>query len=385
MSTDGNGGTEPGSALQVSVRVQREDLVLDVDFTVGPSEVVAVLGPNGAGKTTLLRTLAGLSTPSRGRILLNGQPLLDTERGIDCPPEHRPVGYVFQNYRLFPHLSVRENVAFAARSSGIHRAQARRQAEHWLERFGLRTLAARRPGQLSGGQSQRVALARALAADPALLLLDEPMAALDARTKLEVRSELRRHLADFAGPTLVVTHDPLEALVMADRLLVIEGGRIVQAGQPADIARRPATEYVARLVGLNLYPGRQGLDGAIDLDGGGRLFATGAPADARDRPTTTERVLAALRPSAIALHTSRPENSSPRNLWEGRITGLELLLERVRIEISGSPSAIVDVTPAAVAELKLAPGTRVWLSAKATEIDVYPDPAEPVANVGEEV
>ena len=256
----------------MSAGVRRGEFVLDVALDVGAGEIVAVLGPNGAGKSTLLRLLAGLTALSRGRIALAGQVLDDVDDDVFVAPEHRPVGLVFQNYRLFPHLNVLDNVAFAARVRGARPGPARVAAQRWLERFELSELADRKPGQLSGGQAQRVALARALAADPVLLLLDEPTAALDARTRLAVRADLRRHLSAFTGPTVLVTHDPLEAMVMADRLVVIEAGRIVQVGVPAEVARRPATQYVARLVGLNLYAGRRDAGTTrVALSGGGTL------------------------------------------------------------------------------------------------------------------
>jgi molybdate transport system ATP-binding protein len=317
----------------------------------------------------LLRALAGLVGLTAGSITLNGQRLDDAGSNVFLPPEKRPIGLVFQNYRLFPHLSVRENVAFAARAQGMHRNEAAADADRWLKRLGLAEFASRKPQQLSGGQAQRVALARALASEPRLLLLDEPLAALDAHTRLEIRAELRRHLTDFAGPTLLVTHDPLEAMVMADRLLVIENGRIVQEGRPSAVARRPATQYIARLVGLNLYAGRR-TGTSVALDGGGTLFA----AAESDGEAPGGRVLLALRPSAISLHTEKPMHSSPRNVWPGRIAGLELLIDRVRVQVDGTPPALVDITPAAVAELDLTAGAPVWLSAKATDLDTYPEP-----------
>ena len=211
-----------------------------------------------------------------------------------------------------------------------------------------------------------MALARALAHDPDVLLLDEPMAALDAGARIDVRSFLREHLADFAGPVVLVTHDPLEAMVLADRLLVIEDGRLVQEGTPAAVARHPASPYVARLVGLNLWSGR--LDaraGTVTLDDGGELaVATQAPEG---------RVLVSLRPSAITVHTGWPEHTSTRNVWEGTIIDMELLVDRVRLQVKAVPSALVDVTPAAVSELALDVGRKVWLSAKATEAEAYPD------------
>ncbi|HKF35069.1 MAG TPA: ABC transporter ATP-binding protein [Jatrophihabitantaceae bacterium] len=364
--------TRVASTLTMTASVQRGTFRLDVDVTVEPGEVLGVIGPNGSGKTTLLRALAGLTPITDGRITLGDQILDSVQPAAFVAPEQRPIGFVFQNYRLFPHLNVRDNVAFAPRCRKAGRKQSRLIADHWLHRLRLADLAERKPAQLSGGQAQRVALARSLAADPGLLLLDEPLAALDARTKLEIRAELRRHLTEFPGATLLVTHDPLEAMVMADRLIVIEDGRIVQHGDPASVARRPATQYVARLVGLNLYRGTLGSYGRIILrDNAGTLVTTRhLPAD--DPPPGP--VLVAIRPTAIAVHTARPDHSSPRNIWAGMVTGLELLTDRVRAQVTGRPSALVDLTPDAVAELDLVEGSEVWLSAKATDLDVYTDP-----------
>jgi molybdate transport system ATP-binding protein len=358
------------ASLSVDGRVDRSGFSLSLTATVAPGEVLGVLGPNGAGKSTLLRALAGLLPLTAGSIRLGKTLLDDASNDIWVPAEQRPVGIVFQDYRLFPHLDVRDNVAFAPRSRGAGRADSRRAAQHWVDRLDLADLATRRPSQLSGGQAQRVALARALAADPALLLLDEPLAALDARTRLDVRSTLRQHLADFAGPVVVVTHDPLEAMVLADRLLVLEGGRVVQQGTPASVARHPATDYVARLVGLNLYAGRlDSLSGEVTLDGGGRLVATltpGAnPADGR--------VLVALSPAAISVHITPLDHTSMRNVWRGRVAGLELLGDRVRVEVEAEPAAIVDITAAALTDLGLERGSDVWLAAKATETVAYPE------------
>jgi len=354
--------TGPGAGLVADTEVTRGAFTLRASVTAQPGEVLAVLGPNGSGKSTLLSAVAGLVPLSGGRISLGGVTLDEVEKGTFVEAAHRPVGFVFQDYRLFPHLSVLDNVAFSPRVHGLGRAPARAVATQWLARLGLADLARRRPSDLSGGQAQRVALARALAGDPALLLLDEPLSALDAHTRLDVQAELKRHLADFTGPCLLVTHDPLEALVLADRLLVLEHGRVVQEGTPAEVARRPATEYVARLVGLNLYAGRA--DGArVVLDGGGSFVV----------PDHHERgeVLVALRPSAVVVSTVEPVVSSVRNTWPATITGLTLLTDRVRLDLAGEPAALVDVTPAAVAELGLDAGQRVWLSAKATELEVY--------------
>ncbi len=355
--------TAPDNAgLAVDAQVRRGDFELSVSFTVGPGEVLGVLGPNGSGKTTLLSALAGLIPLTGGRIELAGQVMDDATNGQFVEAAGRPVGFVFQNYRLFPHLTVQDNVAFSPRARGLGRSASTTKAHHWMDRLDLTALARRKPAQLSGGQAQRVALARALAGDPVMLLLDEPLAALDARTRLDVQTELRQHLADFDGPSLLVTHDPLEALVLADRLLVLEHGRIVQQGTPARVARQPATEYVAKLVGLNLYIGRA--DGPnVTLDDGGSFVV----------PDHHEHgdVLVAMRPSSVLINTHRPEGSSARNSWPATIAGLTLLADRVRLDLDGPPDALVDVTPAAIADLALRSGSQVWLSVKATDLEVY--------------
>ena len=367
-----------GDDLVLSGTVERGSFRLEADLRAAPGEVLGVLGPNGAGKTTLLRVLSGLDALTSGTIRLGGLTLDDAATDTFVPAQHRPVGLVFQNYRLFPHLDVRDNVAYAPRVQGAGRRQARAAADTWLERLDLTALATRRPHQISGGQAQQVALARALAANPRFLLLDEPLSALDAKTRLDVRAHLRRHLDQFTGPVLIITHDPLEAMIMADRLLVIENGRVVQQGSPSQVASQPATQYVARLVGLNLYTGTlEVATRRVFLDAGGTFTVTlseddptaSAPAGQSTRP-----VLVGLRPSAITIHTELPTHGSPRNVWKGTVTGLEQLTDRVRVQVDATPPALVDISAAAVADLALRPGSAVWLSAKATETEAYPDP-----------
>ncbi|MEU4833063.1 ABC transporter ATP-binding protein [Streptosporangium sp. NPDC023615] len=340
--------------LNAHLVVTRPRFRLDVEIEVAAGQVVALLGPNGAGKTTALRALAGLTGLSGGRIVLDGEPL------HPLAAEHRPIGMVFQDYLLFPHLSALDNVAFGPRCHGLSRAEARRVAAEWLERVGLAAYAGTRPRRLSGGQAQRVALARALAVRPRLLLMDEPLAALDAHTRLEIRSRLRRHLADFDGATVLVTHDPLDAMVLADHLVVIENGAVVQHGTPAEVARRPRTDYVARLVGLNLYrgtaTGRRVTVGEVGL----------SVAEHVEGPA-----FVAFAPSAVALYRTRPDGS-PRNLWEATIEGVERHGDNVRIHLEGPIEVSADVTPAAVADLDLTPGRRIWASVKATETHAYP-------------
>jgi molybdate transport system ATP-binding protein len=350
--------------LEFDGRIRRGEFELAVELVAQPGEVLAVLGPNGAGKSTLLRAVAGLFGLDAGHIRLGGVVLDEPATGRFVAPQQRRLGVVFQDHRLFPHLRVLGNVAYGPRSRGVRRTPAQESARAWLDRLGIPALARRHPRELSGGQAQRVALARALAADPDALLLDEPLGALDVQTRAEVQGELRQHLGAFAGPTLFVTHDPIEALLLAQRIVVLEDGRVAQAGTPTEITTRPLTRYVARLVGVNLYTGTAH-GTRIEVAGGGTLHAA---------DPATGHVLVALRPSSITLHRHAPHDSSARNGWPATVTGLAPLGDRIRVTASGEFSTTVDVTAAAVAELGLAPGEQVWLSAKATDLTVYPAP-----------
>jgi molybdate transport system ATP-binding protein len=347
--------------LAAHLVVRRGEFTLDVELSVADGEVVALLGPNGAGKTTALRALAGLLALDEGSITVSGTTWDAPDADVFLVTQRRPVGVVFQDYLLFPHLSALENVAFGLRSRGVHRTEARAVARDWLARVGLEAQAGVRPGRLSGGQAQRIALARALAPTPRLLLLDEPLAALDASTRQELRGDLRSHLAAPDRATVLVTHDPLDAMVLADRIVVIESGRIAQAGTAVEITRMPRTDYIARLVGLNLYRGMS-WEHTVTLDGDLTI-------------TTDNRVngpaYVAFPPSAVALFRSRPDGS-PRNTWHATVAGLERHGDNVRVRLDGPISVAADVTAAAVAELELAPGVTVWAAVKATETHAYP-------------
>ncbi|MCW2576406.1 MAG: Molybdate transport system ATP-binding protein [Modestobacter sp.] len=345
--------------LSAHVVVQRGSLAVDLEVAVADGEVLAVLGPNGAGKSTLLRVLAGLLPPDDGRVVLDGDTVWDDGR-VHVPPHQRSLGMVFQDHLLFPHLSITENVAFGLRTRGVHRAAARASAEAWLTRVGLAGLGGRRPGELSGGQAQRAALARALVVDPRLLLLDEPLSALDARTRLTVRAELHRHLSEFPGSAVLVTHDPIDAMALADRVVVVEDGRVAQAGTPAEVARRPRTDYVARLVGLFLLPGT-GKGEQVVLDGGGVV----AIAEEAAGP-----VFVAIRPESVALYLQHPDGS-PRNVWPLRLVSATPHGSVVRCDLTGEVPLTADVTATSFAEMGLAPGAEVWASVKASEVAVY--------------
>ncbi|GAP47493.1 ABC transporter ATP-binding protein [Streptomyces azureus] len=352
-------GTTTGvltEGLDAHLVVDRGTFRLDVTLTAAPGDVVALLGPNGAGKTTALRALAGLAPLTSGHLRLDGT-RLDA-----MPPESRPVGVVFQDYLLFPHLTALDNVAFGPRCRGASKAEARAQAAEWLDRMGLADHAGAKPRRLSGGQAQRVAVARALATRPRLLLLDEPLAALDARTRLEVRAQLRRHLAEFEAVAVLVTHDPLDAMVLADRLVVVEHGHVVQEGTPSHIARHPRTDYIARLVGLNLYRGRA--EGhTVRLDAGPAITTT----DELSGPA-----FVAFPPGAVTLYRERPTGSSARNLWRCEVAGLETHGDQIRADLTGELPLTADLTTVAAAELDLHPGAPVWATVKATQTHAYP-------------
>jgi molybdate transport system ATP-binding protein len=348
-------------SLRARVSVQLDGFDLEADLEVAAGEVVALVGPNGAGKTTLLRVLAGLRTPSAGRVELAGHVLDDPAGAVHLPAAQRAVGVVFQDHLLFPHLTVLDNVAFGPRCRGVRAGPARDAATAWLGRLGLGELAGRRPAQLSGGQAQRVALARALATEPALLLLDEPLAALDVETRQAVRTELRRHLGSFPGPVVLVTHDPLEAITLADRLVVLEQGRVVQVGTPAEVTSRPRSAWVAELVGLNLLRG-DATGTTVQLPGGVSLTT----ADPAEGP-----VHVVVHPRAVSLHRELPAGS-PRNVLPLEVDSLDARGDHVRVTLVGVVRLVAELTPGAVADLDLGRGGPVHAAIKAVEVATYP-------------
>jgi molybdate transport system ATP-binding protein len=316
------------SALEIDLDVPGR---VQVSAAVERGQVVAVIGPNGAGKSTLLRAIAGL-VPASGELRVEGR------SWAALPVRERAVGLAFQDQLLFPHLSALDNVAFGLRSAGSSRADARRTAQEWLDRFGIGDLAGRKPRRLSGGEAQRVSIARALATGPRLLLLDEPFSGLDVSVAASLRVELARHLASYDGVTLLVTHDAIDALTLADVVWVLDQGRLAQVGPTREVAARPLTRHVARLVGLNVVP-----------DG--------------------ERLLS-FSPSAVTVSPSEPTGSA-RHRWPGTVSSLAPHGDAVRLLVAGDHELLADVTPAAVTELELIPGRAVWLSVKETAVRSY--------------
>jgi len=346
--------------LGAQVQLERGSLALRAELFVGDGETVAILGPNAAGKTTLLRSLAGLLRADVGRVELDGKTVEDTADGTWVPSEGRRVAMVFQDHRLFPHLSAVDNVAFGLRARGVRTAAARRRAGEWLERLEVSAAAAGRAESLSGGQAQRVALARALITEPRLLLLDEPLASVDAPARLEFRRVLRAQLAAHPGMRLLVTHDPVEAGEMADRVVILEAGHVVQQGTLADVTARPRSPWVARVAGLNLLSG-VAVPGSLMLANGSEIRFAG---DVRGP------ALATIHPRAISIHRSHPEGS-PRNVLAATVGEIDSTGHRWRVGLGGRVPLVAEVSDGAVTELRLAEGGSVFAAVKATDIDVY--------------
>lgn len=350
------------TGLAADIHLNRsEGFRLDMQLNLPPGKTVALLGPNGAGKSTAVAAIAGLLPIEQGSIALNGRILDDPDHGLFVDPEARKIGVVFQDYLLFPHLSAIENVAFGLRSRGVSRGVALDQSRQWLERLELSGLENRKPAELSGGQSQRVALARALVTEPDLLLLDEPLSALDVTTRAQLRRGLAAHLDGYGGPRLFITHEPTEAFLLADEVHVIEQGRITQSGTPDQIRLSPRTDYAAGLAGSNLVAGRAA-DGSID---------TGKHVLHIANRAVSGPVLATIAPAAVSVHRTRP-GGSPRNSWKTTIELVEPLGDRVRLRIGEPLPLTVEITQPAFDELGMSAGVTVWVSVKATEIGVEP-------------
>jgi molybdate transport system ATP-binding protein len=348
----------------VSVHLQATvpDRDVDAALEIGEGETLALLGPNGSGKSTLLGVLAGLVRPDAGRVVIDGEVVTDVGPGRPgrmVAPHARRTALLGQDALLFPHLDALENVAFGPRSRGTARGTARADAQRWLDEVGVGDLAHRRPRQLSGGQAQRVAVARALAAEPRVLLLDEPMAALDVAVQPALRQVLRRVLADRTS--IVVTHDPLDALLLADRVVVMESGRVVEEGPSKDVLATPRSAFAGRLAGLNLVRGTWHEDAVRSEE----LVVHGLVEG--DAPVDGEPAIAAFRPQAVAVYR-QDVHGSPRNAFGVTVTQVEPRADLIRVH-AGDLAA--DVTVQAAADLELVAGSRVTFTVKATEVSVY--------------
>jgi molybdate transport system ATP-binding protein len=352
-------------SLRAELALVRGSFALELALEVEAGQTVALVGPNGSGKSTLVEALAGLIPIDVGEITLDGTRLESPQAGIRVAPQQRPIGVMFQGLWLFPHLSAEDNVAYGLRASGAGRREARAAVTPLLARLGLLELAQRRPASLSGGEAQRVALARALAPQPRMLLLDEPLSALDLELRPRTRVFLQEILASFPGPRLVITHEPREALLLADRVVVLERGRVVQQGSPDELRQRPQTPYVARLAGVNLLEGT--LDGrrlragelSLDVEPGQLGLAAGTP------------LLATVHPHSVRVERADAEPGH-EGAWETLVEGVELEGDRVRIELR-QPAGFVAELPAADLDLRrFSPGTAIRASIPRDQISIYP-------------
>ncbi|MCB9838000.1 MAG: ABC transporter ATP-binding protein [Phycisphaeraceae bacterium] len=364
-------------SLRADIRLRRGGFTLDARFDAPRGEPLALIGPNGSGKSTICAALSGIIRIDSGSIELCGRTLDDGRRR--CPPQGRGVGVVFQDRLLFPTMTVLDNIAFGLRAAGRRRDEAQRLAGKWLDRFGLTALARRRPGVLSGGEAQRVAIARALAIEPELLILDEPLAALDRASKPGVRLLIAETLRQFEGVALVITHDPIEAMSLAGRVAVIESGAIVQSGTIESVRRTPRSAFAAAFVGINLFRGELSLAGekpavlgarrvgGLEGEAAGSWSIRVAAPDLPDRSA----VFAALHPRSVILSHERPA-SSARNAHRCEVVSIDPIEGALRVSLAGPAELSAEITEEARAELGLAVGSSVWASFKATEVAVYP-------------
>jgi molybdate transport system ATP-binding protein len=352
--------------LHVEARTALDGFDLDIGLEVEVGDCLALAGPSGAGKSTVLRVVGGLLRPDRGVVRCGDRVWLDTETRTDVPPEQRGCGFVFQDYALFGHLRAWQNVAYGMRD--VPRRERRTRATELLERFGLADRANARPATLSGGERQRVAVARALARHPSVLLLDEPLSALDARTRAAAGRQLTTVLRDAGVPSIVVTHDFHEAALLGSRVAVIDRGRVVQEGAPGDLAAAPASAFVADFAGAIVLSGfaRRAPDGLtrVALDGGGELVSV----DALDGA-----VAATVFPWEIVLEDAgAPVVGSARNRLRGRVTTVTDVGGRVRVAISAGQPLVAEVTASAVRDLDLRPGVEISASWKAAATRLVP-------------
>ncbi|TFB98682.1 ABC transporter ATP-binding protein [Cryobacterium adonitolivorans] len=349
--------------FSLDLHVAERDVRLHLDVASG--ETVAILGPNGAGKSTLLNTIAGLVTPDSGRCELNGTVLFDLPAGPGRrfwrPPHQRGVSLLAQEPLLFPHLSVLDNVAFGPRSAGAPASRARQRATRWLREVDAEALSARRPAELSGGQAQRIAVARALASDPGLLLLDEPLAALDVSVAPAVRRMLRRVLADCSA--VIVTHDVLDAYTLADRVVIVEDGRVVDQGTPAEVLDRPGSAFAAGLAGLNLITGIRRGNTLVVADPPASI-----PIDAGSAGAQGEQISLAVRPAAVTVSLEEPADPA-RTSVRAELIDLEPRGDFVRAR---SALLAADVSPRDAAGLDSAVGSALWFSIPPAAAMVYP-------------
>ena len=343
--------TKNNYLLDARVILNRDSLTLDVELQLQHGEVIAVLGPNGAGKTSLLHALLGWLELESGWIMVDGEVIDSPDTDSYVPPQHRPFGMVFQDGLLFPHMSVEKNILFGAgKDFNLKPLAESLQANELLAKF---------PSELSAGERQRAAIARSLAARPKVLFLDEPFSALDIQGKRRGRSLLKEALAIGVSGCLMVTHDLVDAFTLADRVMIIEGGKLTQFDVPDRIRSRPGSEWIADLVGWNYYEGI-GEGSVVTLPHGTTIFTA---QDDLDGPTSIS-----INPASVSIFKSQP-SGSPRNSWLSSIQNIEILDGRARVSLVGEIDSCADITTAAANELRQSISSEVWVSVKATEVD----------------
>ena len=362
---------------ELQLRAVVSERHLDVEFSVAVGEVLAVLGPNGAGKSTVLHVIAGLLRPDHGVVRLGDRVLTDTTAGINVPTHDRRVGLLLQDALLFPHMSVAANVAFGphSRRARLRSARAAQKATAlgWLREVDAERFADRKPRQLSGGQAQRVAIARALAAEPDVLLLDEPLAGLDVAAAAAIRAVLRKVITRIGCAAILVTHDLLDVFTLADRVLVLESGTVAEIGPVPDVLTAPRSHFAARIAGVNLVNGTVDRDGSLIARSGDRWYA--APREQGDLVSPEQHAIAVFPPTVVAVYRDQP-HGSPRNAIEVTVAEMDIrgsaVLVRGAQQPDGAPGLAAEITADAASELRLTPGDRVWFSVKAHEVALYP-------------
>jgi molybdenum ABC transporter ATP-binding protein len=353
--------------LSVRIRKALREFELDIAFEVSPSKTLVIIGPSGCGKTTTLNTVAGLTRPDDGHISLDGRALWDREARIDVPTEQRHVGYVFQDFALFPHMSAGANVAYGLRARRAPKDETSKRVEEALKLLGILQLKERKPGALSGGERQRVALARAIACDAKILLLDEPMGSLDAQTRNRVRGELQGLLQSLGRVAIMVTHDYIDALTFGDQICVMDRGRLLQNGERQEILRHPRSRFVAELTGVNFY---QGTISSSRIDGLAEVWVGDTCVYAERGRQEMGDTLLAFFPSDVTVSRERPAGLS-RNVFSSRVRAIVHMGDKVRLSLNGSLAMNAEVTATALEKLDLAEGDNIYASVSASLVRTY--------------
>jgi len=350
--------------LQVDLRKQLREFELRIAFTVRAGETLVIIGPSGSGKTSILAQIAGLFDPDEGRIAVGDRVLFDAARRLSVPPEQRHLGYVLQEYALFPHMTVLKNIEYGMEARGMGRDDITRRGAETMRMLGITHLAGVRPTRISGGERQRVALARAIAAGGEALLLDEPLAALDAQIRQNARGDLRRVIRSVGVAAVFVTHDYVDALAFGDQICVLDRGEVVQMGAQEDLLLRPKARFVAEFMGVNFLHGTA----QPPKDGVSKVLVPGGEVSAiLDEPG---EVFLAFSPADVTL-SSKPPAGSAQNVFPARVTALLQLGGRIRIDLDAGFPLVAELTPDSVARLHLEIGSQVYASFKATAIEAY--------------